>query len=393
MATSGLGGRNLMAARSQAQQLASRQPTASVDDLFPSPTNGRKRLRNIEALAATIATDGLNTALTVVPADHYLKHHPEHTEAVTQAGKPYVVLGGHRRLEAAKAAGLARVAINVVFEVKNIRIASLQENLQREPLTPVEEGEEFQRALTELSLSQRGLAKRLGAETNKRISQTYISQRIALLKLISELQDAVDDHWSGERDTGLTLKFAAEMLARLTHEAQRAFLKGQFSREDVAVATRRRSGELTTDDVTTVLRELAAERLAAGDGQTAADGVIAPQSPPPTATGTGAAEPTGSPEGAVVTAAGQATPDGVIAPQSPSPAVVSAGAAEPTGSPEGAVVTAAGQATPDGVIAPQSPSPAVVSAGAAEPTGSPEGAVVTAAGQATPDGVIAPQSP
>ncbi|WP_329492453.1 ParB N-terminal domain-containing protein (plasmid) [Kitasatospora sp. NBC_01246] len=255
MATAGLGGRSLTVARNQQQQIASKQPTATLDDLLPSPTNGRKRLRNIESLAATIASDGLSTALTVIPAAHYIKHHPEHAETVKASGKPYVVLGGHRRLDAAKQAGVSRVAINVVFEVKSVRISSLQENLQREPLTPVEEGEEFQQVMKEEGLSQRGLAKRLGAESNKRISQTYISQRIALLKLTPEFQDDVDDQWSHERETGITLKFAAEVLARLTHEAQTAYRRGDFTREDVIFAVSNRDGGLTVADIIEVLAE------------------------------------------------------------------------------------------------------------------------------------------
>ncbi|MFI8251411.1 hypothetical protein ACIGAL_35845, partial [Kitasatospora sp. NPDC085930] len=89
----------------------------------------------------------------------------------------------------------------------------------------------------------------------------------------------------------------------------------------------------------------------------------------------GAAEPTGSPEGAVVTAAGQATPDGVIAPQSPPPTATGTGAAVAEGSmPAQRAATEADRVAAGGVIAPQSPLPALVpalvSAGVAEPAGS-----------------------
>ncbi|MER7707182.1 hypothetical protein ABTX81_30315 [Kitasatospora sp. NPDC097605] len=282
--SAGLGGRNLSAARNQQQQLANRQPTAALNELFPSPTNGRKKLRNIQSLATTISSDGLSTALTVIPAEHYIKHHPDHAEAVKASGRPLVVLGGHRRLAAAQAAGLARVPVNIVYEVKSVRIASLLENLQREPLTPVEEGEEFQRAMQEEGLSQRALATRLGADTNKRVSQTYISQRIALLKLIPELQDDVDDQWSGERDTGITLKFAAEVLARLSKDEQRAYHHGDLTKE---AATAKAKGEelpkpvIAPQSPPAVPADQPPSAPPTNTPQTAsAASVIAPQSPP-----------------------------------------------------------------------------------------------------------------
>ncbi|MFD4397262.1 ParB/RepB/Spo0J family partition protein [Kitasatospora sp. NPDC058478] len=245
--TPGLGGRSLGAARSQQQQILNRQPTAPVDDLFPSPTNGRKKLRNIESLAETITSDNLSTALTVVPTAVYVQHYkdlqPKYAAAAENAGKPYVVLGGHRRLAAAKMAGLEKVPINVMLDIKSLRITSLQENMQRESLTPVEEAVEFDLVMKEEGLSQRALVKRLGAEQNKRISQTYISQRLALLRLIPDLQNAVDDEWSGERETGIKLKFAAEVLAKVDHDVQGRFYRGELSRDDVIALARGESGK------------------------------------------------------------------------------------------------------------------------------------------------------
>lgn len=329
--SAGLGGRSLIAARSQQQQLANKQPTAALDDLFPSPTNGRRKLRNIESLAVTIASDGLSTPLSAIPAEHYIKHYPEHADVVKASGKPFVVLGGHRRLEAARVAGLPRVPVNFVHEVKSVRIASLLENLQREPLTPVEEGYEFQAAMEEEELSQRAFAVRLGADKNKRVSQTYISQRVALTKLIPELQDDVDDQATKERDTGLTLKFAAEVLARLSEDDQRAFYRG----------------DLTREKATTMAKGKAAP-------------VIAAQSP--------ADQPTPTPPSSSPTAN---TPDPVIAPQSPDAAAAPATPPEPTNNPQtAAAAETARQAAiepPAAMPAPRPPSEQQDSAPTAPP--------------------------
>ncbi|MEU3521724.1 hypothetical protein ABZ770_41930 [Streptomyces sp. NPDC006654] len=232
------------AATQQARLVPQGLPTVHPSQLMPSPENGRKKLLKIDELADTLRTDGMNTAMTVIPPDVYVELYPQHKEAVEQRvteGVLFVVHHGHRRLAAALKAGLESVPILVRREVVSPRIAGIQENLQRMALNPIEEALEFQAALDEQDdagkqLSQRELAKRVGC------SQTYVSHRVALLRLIPELQQATVDHWlkeqqllegheetvSGERLL-LPVREAATVFSRLRPDLQEAYVRGELT--------------------------------------------------------------------------------------------------------------------------------------------------------------------
>ncbi|MCX4919911.1 ParB N-terminal domain-containing protein [Streptomyces sp. NBC_00687] len=234
------------AASQQARLVPQGLPTVRPEQLMPSPENGRKKLLKIDELADSLKSDGMNTAMTVIPPEVYADFYPQHKEAVdaqVAEGILFVVHHGHRRLAAALAAGLTEVPILVRREVPSLRIAAIQENLQRMGLNPVEEAIEFQEALDEKDdngkqLSQRELAKRAGC------SQTYVSHRVALLRLIPELRQAVVNHWlkeqqlldadsdtAGESDGILVLpvREAATVYARLTPAMQEAFVRGELT--------------------------------------------------------------------------------------------------------------------------------------------------------------------
>ncbi|MFD6923679.1 ParB/RepB/Spo0J family partition protein [Streptomyces sp. NPDC059944] len=234
------------AASQQARLVPQGLPTVRPEQLMPSPENGRKNLLKIDELAGSLRSDGMNTAMTVIPPDVYVDFYPQHKEAVdaqVSEGVLFVVHHGHRRLAAALAAGLTEVPILVRREVPSLRIAAIQENLQRMGLNPVEEAIEFQEALDEKDengkqMSQRELAKRAGC------SQTYVSHRVALLRLIPELRQAVVDHWlkeqqlleadsdgAGEPEGLLVLpvREAATVYARLTPAMQEAFAHGELT--------------------------------------------------------------------------------------------------------------------------------------------------------------------
>ncbi|MER6434628.1 ParB N-terminal domain-containing protein [Streptomyces sp900105245] len=233
------------AATQQARLVPQGLPTARPDQLMPSPENGRKELHKIDELANTLRTDGMNTAMTVIPPDIFIELYPRHKEAVearVAEGVLFVVHHGHRRLAAAVKAGLTEVPILVRRDVPSLRIAAIQENLQRMGLNPIEEAEEFQGALDEVDdtgkrLSQRELSKRVGC------SQTYVSHRVALLRLIPSLQQAVIDHWLKEqqllevpeRDSDanarllLPVRDAAVTYSRLSVDMQEAFVRGELS--------------------------------------------------------------------------------------------------------------------------------------------------------------------
>ncbi|MET9915172.1 ParB/RepB/Spo0J family partition protein [Streptomyces sp. NPDC006476] len=220
---------------------------------MPSPENGRRKLLKIDELAETLRTDGMNTAMTVIPPDVYVEIYPQHKEVVEARvadGILFVVHHGHRRLAAALKAGLTEVPILVRREVPSLRIAAIQENLQRMALNPIEEAQEFQEALDEKDgdgkqLSQRELAKRVGC------SQTYVSHRVALLRLVPALQQATIDHWLKEQQlleadedeapTGrilLPVREAATVFARLRQDLQEAFVRGELTSAQAATVSK-----------------------------------------------------------------------------------------------------------------------------------------------------------
>ncbi|MER8009667.1 hypothetical protein [Streptomyces sp. NPDC094149] len=237
------------AATQQARLVPQGLPTVRPEQLMPSPENGRRKLLKIDELAETLRSDGMNTAMTVIPPDIYVEIYPQHKEAVearVAEGVLFVVHHGHRRLAAAVKAELPEVPILVRREVPSLRIAAIQENLQRMALNPIEEAREFQEALDEKDgdgkqLSQRELAKRVGC------SQTYVSHRVALLRLVPALQQATIDHWlkeqqlleadEDEASTGrilLPVREAATVFARLRPDLQEAFVRGELTSAQAA---------------------------------------------------------------------------------------------------------------------------------------------------------------
>ncbi|MFJ4965996.1 ParB/RepB/Spo0J family partition protein [Streptomyces sp. NPDC088729] len=277
--TPGLGSRDLVAERAAALARSGHQkiipqglPTARINQLMPSPENGRKTLHKVAELARTLKSDGMNTAMTVLPPDVFLAKYPQHTAAVQKAvakGVVYVVHHGHRRLAAAKEAGLTEVPVLVRHTIVSPRIAAIQENLQRMGLNPIEEGEEFAQTLKEVDeetgkvYSQRALAERVGA------SQTYISHRVALLRLVPELREAVVNHWLKEQGVqpdieGLLLPVrpAATVYARLREDLQQSVATGALAYEDAAVVCKLREdlqgafveGKLTIEDAAEIAK-------------------------------------------------------------------------------------------------------------------------------------------
>lgn len=109
-----------------------------LDQLRANPDNPRKNLGDLTELAATIRKDGVQTPLSVRLQDG--------SEDV------YEIISGHRRLEAARKAGLDSVPCIIHDGISRARALqlNLQEQVQREQLAPLEEGEGC-RKLMELS--------------------------------------------------------------------------------------------------------------------------------------------------------------------------------------------------------------------------------------------------
>ena len=107
-----------------------------VDMLHPHRDNPRKALGDLTELAESIKANGVMQNLTVIPI--------EEAEPDTDR-QGYTVIIGHRRLEAAKLAGLNEVPCVITHMSRAKQLSTmLLENIQRNDLTVYEQAQGFQ---------------------------------------------------------------------------------------------------------------------------------------------------------------------------------------------------------------------------------------------------------
>jgi ParB/RepB/Spo0J family partition protein len=94
------------------------------------------------------------------------------------------LVAGHRRLAAARAAGLRQVPALVRDGGEQLEDA-ISENVQRHDLNPIEAARALERAIRQGRLSQKALAGRLGK------SPAYVRERLRLLRLPDQAQQAL----------------------------------------------------------------------------------------------------------------------------------------------------------------------------------------------------------
>lgn len=216
----------------QQQQRLSGQTVPSelaLDLVSANPENPREVLGDLEGLVGSLREVGQVTAITVASVDAYLKGRPTR-QGELEPGTQYVVVDGHRRLAAAREAGLAKlkVTVNDAFAAtdESLLEAAFVANAQREDLTELEEAHALQRLVQHYG-SQHKVAKRLG------LTQPYVSQRISLIALAPDLQaDLVEGRRTVEQVRGL---------AKLSHSEQRSAADAR--RAEVPAARKQRRSQ------------------------------------------------------------------------------------------------------------------------------------------------------
>ncbi|MEV8311216.1 ParB/RepB/Spo0J family partition protein [Streptomyces flavidovirens] len=209
--------------------------TVPVTDLAENPDNPRHELRDLDGLAETLRERGVLQALGVVSRGAFLAAHPQHEAAVGAA--PYVVLHGHRRLAAARLAGLSEVPVLVREDASRTDEDALIENVQRDDLTELEQAQAIQGLITSYGYSQRQVAARIGK------TQGFVSQRLSLMRLREDLQEALADGRVSVED--------ARRIARLPRDEQQLPGSTPEASAPVPKARRRDYGVITLDSRST----------------------------------------------------------------------------------------------------------------------------------------------
>lgn len=132
---------------------------------------------------------------------------------VRQLGDKYEIIAGERRYKASTMAGLAKVPVIIsdIDDNKSAEVA-LVENIQRRNLTAIEEAKSYKNLLDRGYLTQEQLANKMG------VSQSSIANKLRLLNLDEEVQDALLNEKISERH-------ARALLALESHEDQKKWLK------------------------------------------------------------------------------------------------------------------------------------------------------------------------
>lgn len=134
-----------------------------TDKLYPHPDNPRKDIGDLEELSNSIKANGIMQNLTVVPRFD---------------GDTYTVIIGHRRLAAAKLAGVDEVPCVIVDMTPEEQLSTmLLENMQRSDLTPYEQAQGFKQLMIDFGQSIEKISEKTG------FSQSTVRRRIKLAEL------------------------------------------------------------------------------------------------------------------------------------------------------------------------------------------------------------------
>lgn len=143
----------------------------AVGRLRPDPDNPRTDVGDVAELAASLRAVGLLQPIV----------------ARRTAGGDLVVVAGHRRLAAAKAAGWSTVPVIVRAEMRpdDVLAAMLVENSHRKDLDPIEEARGYARLKAQLGTTDAGVAERVGR------AASHVGGRLRLLSLPPAEQEAL----------------------------------------------------------------------------------------------------------------------------------------------------------------------------------------------------------
>lgn len=200
-----------------------------VTKLKEHPDNPRKNIGDVTELAESIKARGILQNLTVVPAENGM----------------YTVIIGHRRLAAAKQAGLTEVPCAVVdMDYKTQLSTMLLENMQRSDLTVYEQAQGMQ-MMFNLGVPVAEIVEKTG------FAETTVRKRLKIATLPTEqMQQAVE--------RGGTLENYVQIADIKDEKERRKLLKVVGTREFEFSLTRAKRRQIEAEKTPLVKAELKA---------------------------------------------------------------------------------------------------------------------------------------
>jgi ParB family transcriptional regulator, chromosome partitioning protein len=190
-----------------------------IDQVEANPNQPRKAFDSnaLDELTASIRSSGL-----IQPV------------VVRRQGLGYQLIAGERRWRAARQAGLTQIPaiVREVTDAESLELA-LVENLLREDLNPMEEGEAYDKLLSQFAWTQEELAQRVGKD------RSSISNALRLMRLPVPIQEDL-------RSGRLTMGHARALLA-LPTPAEQLKLRDDILAHDWSVRATEDSIRTTTE--------------------------------------------------------------------------------------------------------------------------------------------------
>ena len=162
-----------------------------VSMIIANPEQPRKIFKDseLEELTKSISEYGVLQPLIVKKAE----------------GRRFILVAGERRLRAASLAGLKTVpAIVKELQDREAALIALVENVQRENLNFLEEARAYKKLMVDFELTQGEIARRVSKQ------QSTISNKIRILSLPEDIQEAIIKNGLTERHARALLKLTAQ---------------------------------------------------------------------------------------------------------------------------------------------------------------------------------------
>jgi len=198
-----------------------------INLIIPDPNQPRKSFdeKTIKELADSISTHGLVEPIIVKPLED---------------GR-FQIISGERRFRACQLIDLSHIICVVRNDLSDAEIKELQliENIQREDLTPIEEALAFKELIDKYGHTHEQLATKIGK------SRSYISNKLRLLRLSSEIKGALEKGEISEGHARAILSVAPE---HHTHVFKEIIEKGLTVREAEKLARESESVSCETCD-------------------------------------------------------------------------------------------------------------------------------------------------